>query len=478
MATHAVNIVVKARDDASKKFGKIGKSAKGMSGMLKGAAGAMVAFLGVRQLIAGTKSVLRAHAEQVKAERKLETALNATGYAAGFNAKELKTYAAELQEISIYGDEAIMTGMSLMATFKNISGDHFKAATVLAQDMAYAMDVDLKSSIIQVGKAMNDPIKGVGALSRVGVQFTEQQKNMIKTLVESGQVAKAQKIILRELAGQFGGQSTEAVGTFDGQVKQLSNAWGDAKESLGKYLAESSLFAAVVSKLKFVLENFGTFYDLTLTKMILKGVTLWAETKHLFGVQIPELLKWFARNWWTLLKDWSRGTKQVFTNFAINIGNFFKALWSAVKGDGFDFEWTGLLDGFESTLKEMPKILKREMSFVEKELSSEIAHLKEKLAAAAKSPTGPTLASLIEGPGGSGPSAAAGVGGGKQSLAAREARFLSFAPGSYQDPAVETKKNTAAISKLMQTSVDKLSEIVEALQPAGSNNTIHNTSFA
>ena len=48
-----------------------------------------------------------------------------------------------------------------------------------------------------VGKALNDPLKGLTALSRIGVQFTAQQQEQIKAMVEVGDVAGAQKIILR-----------------------------------------------------------------------------------------------------------------------------------------------------------------------------------------------------------------------------------------------------------------------------------------
>jgi hypothetical protein len=52
---------------------------------------------------------------------------------------------------------------------------------------------------------LNDPIKGITALQRVGVSFTKSQKDQIKTLVDSGKTLDAQKLILRELGKEFGG---------------------------------------------------------------------------------------------------------------------------------------------------------------------------------------------------------------------------------------------------------------------------------
>ena len=73
--------------------------------------------------------------------------------------------------------------------------------------MSPVLGTDASGSAIQLGKALNDPIKGITALTRVGVTFTEQQKDQITTLVESGKTIDAQKIILGELQKEFGGSA-------------------------------------------------------------------------------------------------------------------------------------------------------------------------------------------------------------------------------------------------------------------------------
>jgi len=126
-------------------------------------------------------------ADQEKAERRLESVLRATGNAAGLSADELKAYASELQSVTTYGDEAIMPLMAIIATFREIKGDHFKEATELALDMATVLRTDAKSAAIQLGKALNDPKKGITALTRSGVKFSEEQKiNMKKPHKSTG----------------------------------------------------------------------------------------------------------------------------------------------------------------------------------------------------------------------------------------------------------------------------------------------------
>jgi len=167
--------------------------------------------------------------QQAQAEKKLAATLKATGYAAGFSATELKKFAAERQKLTNFGDEETINLQSLLTTFKNLSGEVFKETTVLAQDMSAVMGQDLKSSAIQLGKALNDPIVGLTALSRVGVTFNEQQKEQIRYLQESGNLMEAQKVILSELRSEFGGAAEEMASPW----QQMKNELGDTAENVG-----------------------------------------------------------------------------------------------------------------------------------------------------------------------------------------------------------------------------------------------------
>jgi hypothetical protein len=112
----------------------------------------------------------------------------------------------------------------------------FEDAIPAIQDMATKMagdgPADLKGASIQVGKALNDPIKGITALTRVGVTFTEQQKEQITQMVKAGNTAGAQKLILAELNKEFGG-SAEAARKAAGGVATLAMWYGEFKETVG-----------------------------------------------------------------------------------------------------------------------------------------------------------------------------------------------------------------------------------------------------
>ena len=201
-----------------RQYAKTIKQAKAL-GVALGAVGLALAYGVIRNTI---------EAEKVQAQ--LEAALKSTGGAAGQTIKALNEHAAALQAVTTYGDEATNSAQAILLTFTRIQGDTFPKATEAVLDMATALQMDLKSSAIQVGKALNDPILGVTALGRAGVQFSEDQKAMIKTLVETGHTAEAQIIILRELETQFGGSATAARDTLGGALEALKNAFGDLLE--------------------------------------------------------------------------------------------------------------------------------------------------------------------------------------------------------------------------------------------------------
>lgn len=182
---------------------------------------------------------VRAAIKQEDAEAKLAAVLKATGHAAGLAAEQLYAQAAALQKVTVYGDEVIMGTQAILATFKAIKGDMFKRATEAILDMATVMGQDAKASAIMLGKALNDPILGVTALTRTGVQFTKSQKDMIRSLQESGDLLAAQNIILVEVESQFGGAARAAGETFGGQLKKLWARLGDVAEKIGTILIPS-----------------------------------------------------------------------------------------------------------------------------------------------------------------------------------------------------------------------------------------------
>ena len=178
---------------------------------------------------------------QEESEMRLAAALKATGGAAGFTAKELQAYASSLQEVTKFGDEQTLAAMARLTTFKSIQGDIFNRATEAAMDLAETGFGSLETNIIQLGKALEDPAIGLTALRRVGVTFTQQQQEQIKSLVEANRLYEAQEILLAAVEGQVGGVARAMALTDTGKIQQAENAIGDLKEEIGKQLIPSLL---------------------------------------------------------------------------------------------------------------------------------------------------------------------------------------------------------------------------------------------
>jgi hypothetical protein len=165
-----------------------------------------------------------------------ETVLKSMGTTANGTAKDIENLAGSLEALTATEAETIQEGANLLLTFKNIQNqagagnDIFNQTTAAMVDVARAMGTSASGEAIRLGKALNDPVKGISALTRVGITFTEQQKAQIKTLSESGDIMSAQKIILAELQSQFGGSGAAFAKSFTGQLQLLQHELGTVGE--------------------------------------------------------------------------------------------------------------------------------------------------------------------------------------------------------------------------------------------------------
>lgn len=230
-----VEIIIRAKDETKGVLGGIGGA---LGGLAKFAGGAAIAGVGAGVTAIGGAFVFAAKEAMAAQEIVAQTAavLESTGGAAGMTAEEIANLASELSGVTRFSDDAIQSGENMLLTFTNIGEDVFPEATKAILDMSTATGQDLQSSAVQLGKALNDPIAGISALSRVGVTFTDDQKKMIESMVEAGDVAGAQTVILQELQKEFGGSAEAAGGTLAGQMDILKNSLSNVAETAGTAL--------------------------------------------------------------------------------------------------------------------------------------------------------------------------------------------------------------------------------------------------
>jgi hypothetical protein len=197
---------------------------KQLIGVAAGAAAAVGAYL---LASANIHKFIDATAQAQSVQMQLAAALMSTGGASGQTISSLNDQSEALQKISVYGSEAIGTAQSILLTFTRIGKETFPQATTAAANLAARLGTDLSSAALQIGKALNDPIAGLSSLGRAGVQFSESQRTMIKSMVDANNVAGAQAIILKQLEIQFGGSAQAARDTLGGALAALANAFGD-----------------------------------------------------------------------------------------------------------------------------------------------------------------------------------------------------------------------------------------------------------
>lgn len=196
-----------------------------------GVAAAAGGVLVATQVKAGLDSLV----ELERLTAQTNAALKSTGSAAAGSVDDIRRRSEALEKLTTVDDKVIQNAQNLLLTFGQIGEKAFEPTLQAALDMNAAMggdDESLQQVLIQVGKAVNDPITGLTALRRVGVSFTQQQKDQIKTMVEAGDVAGAQALVLAELNKEFGGSAAAQADTYAGKMRRVQDAIEDAQMAL------------------------------------------------------------------------------------------------------------------------------------------------------------------------------------------------------------------------------------------------------
>lgn len=294
--------------DAGTDFGKgFGRSAKAGVDKTKGAVtGSMRSIVGAAAaLFAGVQvgsffSSANAEAREAqKVSAVTAQIIKSTGSAAKLTAGQVSDLATAISNKTGVDDEQIQAGANLLLTFKNVKregaglDDIFGRATASAADLSAAGFGSVDGAAKMLGKALNDPIKGVSALGRAGVTFTAEQKEQIKTLTESGDVLGAQKLIMKEVESQVGGVA--AASSTAGEKMHV--AFGNLKEQVGTALlpALDGIATIFTTRVFPAASSFVTFAEKRLTPVLSSiggavGAAFTILTKGDFNKKIGEAL--------------------------------------------------------------------------------------------------------------------------------------------------------------------------------------------
>lgn len=215
-----------AEREAQRRVRGIQNTFRGLGRVISGA----FAAIGGAALVRG---IVRATSEAEAAFANLRNAVQQNGGAVGRTTEQLAGMAGELQKVSTFGDEAIMTAQGLLLRFQSIQGVNFDRALQSTLDLATALGTDLPNAAKLIGRALEDPRKGLTQLERAGVVLEKSQADLVKRLVETGRQTEAQQILLSELEQRYSGAAKAARDTFGGALTAVQNAFGDLLEAKG-----------------------------------------------------------------------------------------------------------------------------------------------------------------------------------------------------------------------------------------------------
>lgn len=390
---------------------------------VKGVIAGVAAIFATKKLFDFGASMVGMADEAAAAEKKLETVLKSTGNATGFTTAQLKEMAAAMQRLTTFEDDTVVGAEAVIASFTNIRGDNFKRTLETAADMAAFFKEDLTSSAEGLARAINDPIRGMQLLTRQGVVFTDSQQATIKAMVEAGNVAGAQALMLDKLSERYKGQAVAAAQTFGGQLAQMKNQLGDVGEEIGGALIPmlEDLLPAIRQAGEWVAEKVIPAFQQWASaigeylkpafEVALDGCALWVtqfqymrdvvtvaieglvlgvvkgfeEVKHWLVDAMPAYLKWFSENWKAMLEDVASFSTTMLKNSAEGWAASFDAIKALLTGEQDlnkldsimnrleGVQKRGLTGGFEAKTAALPEIAPRRKGEFEKGMEDELS---------------------------------------------------------------------------------------------------------
>jgi len=343
MAVEKVEYELNLKDLLSPKIHdaeKATKSFEGSMGSLNGAiskiGGILAGAFAISKIVDFAKESSEMYSQIEFAQSQLKAGLESTHGAAGVSfdgmVASAKNFAHELK----FTQAQIEDTQSIFLTFPAVTKDIFDRTTEAAMDMATRLKGDPKDAAIQLGKALQDPEKGIAALHRVGVN-TDELKKKFETVTDTVQ---RQKLILGELESEFGGSAKAAAEADVGfrrtkTIEEMKVALGGLTDKIEEALSPALEWLANVG-----------------LKAVDKLQELWAYVEKTVDFSAV------AEN----VKAFGMGVYNFFQPLFEPIVNMYKAVWNGIKKvwdalSQFSTEGPGLIQWLQDGLTTFIELL-------------------------------------------------------------------------------------------------------------------------
>ena len=308
---------------ASSAFNQANKSGFSFMSMARG----LLPVISVATGIAFINKSIDAWKVQEAAVANVEAGLKSTGNAAGLSSQQLQKMAAALQGKSIFGDEAVLQNSTAqLLTFTNITYKNFERVQNVAADVTSklkginATGEDLKGVSLMMGKAMENPIRGLTAMRRIGISFTDQEEMVVRQMMAANDTIGAQNFMLKAIERQYGGTAEALSRTSAGMAKMRENRIGDMMETIGQKMLPMkitflSLVDSVLPALTAAFEVLGNAVQML--QPVINGIK---KAFKIIGPYLPEIVAGFVA--------WQVATEAIVAvKFASELVSWAKYLW-------------------------------------------------------------------------------------------------------------------------------------------------------
>lgn len=220
-------------DQAEGSLGKLGNSAK----IVGTAIAAIAASAVMAKVISESRAAVAAYADYEKQMLVLENQIVATGRVGQVTGKQLDDMAQRIDKATLESAAGVREAQGVLMSFRSIGTDSMERVLMVASDMVAVMGGDVVSATRSLARALEDPTQGLTMMARSGTTFTEQQKELIKSLHASGREMDAQNEILKVLESQYGGAAVAAGSGLAGAQDNLNRVSNNLRITIGEKLA-------------------------------------------------------------------------------------------------------------------------------------------------------------------------------------------------------------------------------------------------
>lgn len=241
MATqHREHYRITASDETDRALASVKRGFEQVEGAVSAVGRATAGLAGIAAAALSVTHFMQAAAGAEQSSNRLTAVLRATGHAAGFTKDQLDQMADSMAGSTLFDDDAIRDAMSTLLKFGNIQGEVFREGMKLAADYASFTGGSIEDAAQVIGKALQSPEEGVGALERQIGRLTDTQKNNIKVFMEQGRVMEAQGLVLDALRGKIGGTSDLINSGLTKALNDVKKNFGELAEVVGKSVPGNS----------------------------------------------------------------------------------------------------------------------------------------------------------------------------------------------------------------------------------------------